>query len=117
MAASIAEPSSPSGVSEQQTSKQYVCCRRSKRAQLRGHESQEIYQRYGNQFRLSTIKHKGGSSIAMHPVGRLLEARHNYDKETFAFDPASNLLDPEAPPGPNPHSPRKLMDNVLRSYC
>ncbi|WP_192811608.1 RHS repeat-associated core domain-containing protein, partial [Pseudomonas monteilii] len=30
---------------------------------------------------------------------------------------ASNLLDPEAPPGPNPHSPRKLMDNVLRSYC
>ena len=51
------------------------------------------------------------------PVGRLLEARHNYEKETFAFDPASNLLDPEAPPGPNPHSPRKLMDNVLRSYC
>lgn len=51
------------------------------------------------------------------PVGRLLEASHNYEKETFAFDPASNLLDPEAQPGPNPHSPRKLMDNVLRSYC
>jgi len=51
------------------------------------------------------------------PVGRLLEASLNYEKETFAFDPASNLLDPEAQPGPNPHSPRKLMDNVLRSYC
>ncbi|ATP49753.1 hypothetical protein GIB19_13095 [Pseudomonas sp. ITEM 17296] len=55
------------------------------------------------------------------PVGRLLEASLNYEKETFAFDPASNLLDTEAPPGPNPHShshsPRKLMGNVLRSYC
>ncbi|MDV5097111.1 RHS repeat-associated core domain-containing protein [Pseudomonas sp. LSJ-87] len=51
------------------------------------------------------------------PVGRLLEASRNYEKETFAFDPASNLLDPEAPPNPNPHSPHKLMDNVLRSYC
>ncbi|TCT92828.1 RHS repeat-associated protein [Pseudomonas sp. LP_4_YM] len=50
-------------------------------------------------------------------MGRLLEADVNYVKETFAFDPASNLLDPDAPPGPNPHSPRKLMDNVLRSYC
>lgn len=46
-----------------------------------------------------------------------MEADVNYAKETFAFDPASNLLDPDAPPGPNPHSPRKLMDNVLRSYC
>ena len=51
------------------------------------------------------------------PVGRLIEASQNYEKETFAFDPASNLLDSEAPSGPNPHSPRKLMDNVLRSYC
>jgi len=51
------------------------------------------------------------------PVGRLLEASRNYEKETFSFDPASNLLDPEAPPNPNPHSPHKLMDNVLRSYC
>lgn len=51
------------------------------------------------------------------PVGRLLEARLNYDKEVFAFDPASNLLDPQAPPGPNPHSPRRISDNVLRSYC
>ncbi|MFK0314454.1 RHS repeat-associated core domain-containing protein, partial [Pseudomonas sp. NPDC090233] len=51
------------------------------------------------------------------PVGRLLEAAVNYTKETFAFDPASNLLDPLAPPGPNPHSPRRINDNVLRSYC
>ncbi|WP_256583421.1 polymorphic toxin type 47 domain-containing protein [Pseudomonas sp. Irchel 3F3] len=47
----------------------------------------------------------------------MLEASLNYDKELFAFDPASNLLDPQAPPGPNPHSPRRISDNVLRSYC
>ncbi|MFJ4456722.1 hypothetical protein ACIP1G_22905 [Pseudomonas sp. NPDC089392] len=51
------------------------------------------------------------------PVGRLLEAGDLYKKEIFAFDPASNLLDPQAPPGPNPHSPRRINDNVLRSYC
>ncbi|MBK4995777.1 RHS repeat protein [Pseudomonas sp. S37] len=60
---------------------------------------------------------RGNLRYRYDPVGRLLEARLNYEKETFAFDPAGNLLDPEAPPGPNPHSPRKLMDNVLRSYC
>ncbi|MFJ4456724.1 polymorphic toxin type 47 domain-containing protein, partial [Pseudomonas sp. NPDC089392] len=51
------------------------------------------------------------------PVGRLLEAGNFHKKEVFAFDPASNLLDPQAPPGPNPHSPRRINDNVLRSYC
>ncbi|MFK0310268.1 RHS repeat-associated core domain-containing protein [Pseudomonas sp. NPDC090233] len=60
---------------------------------------------------------RGDTRYRYDPVGRLLEADVNYVKETFAFDPASNLLDPQAPPGPNPHSPRKLMDNVLRSYC
>jgi RHS repeat-associated protein len=60
---------------------------------------------------------RGDTRYRYDPVGRLLEADVNYAKETFAFDPASNLLDPDAPPGPNPHSPRKLMDNVLRSYC
>nr|WP_225777269.1 RHS repeat-associated core domain-containing protein [Pseudomonas sp. Marseille-Q3773] len=60
---------------------------------------------------------RGDTYYRYDPVGRLLEATHNYSKETFAFDPASNLLDPDAPPGPNPHSPRKINDNVLRSYC
>ena len=75
--------------------------------------------RYDEAGQLHHIKdlNRGDLRYRYDPVGRLLEARHNYEKETFAFDPASNLLDPEAPPGPNPHSPRKLMDNVLRSYC
>ncbi|GLO57797.1 hypothetical protein PPUJ20066_38330 [Pseudomonas putida] len=60
---------------------------------------------------------RGDTYYSYDPVGRLLEATHNYNKETFAFDPASNLLDPDAPPGPNPHSPRRINDNVLRNYC
>ncbi|WP_033724216.1 hypothetical protein, partial [Pseudomonas monteilii] len=86
MAASIAEPTRPSEVGEQQTSKQYVCCRRSKRALLRGHESQEIYQRYGNQFRLSTIKHKGGSSIALHYEHRVADTAVLSDLVTYQHD-------------------------------
>jgi RHS repeat-associated protein len=75
--------------------------------------------RYDEAGQLYHIKdlNRGDLRYRYDPVGRLLEASLNYEKETFAFDPASNLLDPEAPPGPNPHSPRKLMDNVLRSYC
>ncbi|MCX2683927.1 hypothetical protein OO306_00005, partial [Pseudomonas sp. DCB_AW] len=75
--------------------------------------------RYDEAGQLHRIKdlNRGDLRYRYDPVGRLLEASLNYEKETFAFDPASNLLDPEAPPGPNPHSPRKLMDNVLRSYC
>lgn len=75
--------------------------------------------RYDEAGQLHHIKdlNRGDLHYRYDPVGRLLEARLNYEKETFAFDPASNLLDPEAPPGPNPHSPRKLIDNVLRSYC
>ncbi|MDI3374754.1 MULTISPECIES: RHS repeat-associated core domain-containing protein [Pseudomonas] len=75
--------------------------------------------RYDEAGQLTHINdlNRGDTRYRYDPVGRLLEADVNYVKETFAFDPASNLLDPDAPPGPNPHSPRKLMDNVLRSYC
>ena len=60
---------------------------------------------------------RGDTFYRYDPVGRLLEAGDYYKKELFAFDPASNLLDPQAPPGPNRHSPQRLSDNVLRSYC
>ncbi|WP_177342397.1 RHS repeat-associated core domain-containing protein [Pseudomonas sp. ABFPK] len=60
---------------------------------------------------------RGDTYYRYDPVGRLLEAGDFDKKELFAFDPASNLLDPQAPPGPNPHSPRRINDNVLRSYC
>jgi len=75
--------------------------------------------RYDEAGQLTHINdlNRGDLRYRYDPVGRLLEARLNNDKELFAFDPASNLLDPQAPPGPNPHSPRKIGDNVLRSYC
>nr|WP_276554525.1 RHS repeat-associated core domain-containing protein [Pseudomonas peradeniyensis] len=59
---------------------------------------------------------RGDTHYRYDPVGRLLEAGDYSRKEVFAFDPASNILDPLAPPGPNPHSPRRLIDNVLRSF-
>ncbi|EKT4563683.1 RHS domain-containing protein [Pseudomonas putida] len=75
--------------------------------------------RYDEAGQLTHINdlNRGDLRYRYDPVGRLLEASLNYDKELFAFDPASNLLDPQAPPGPNPHSPRRISDNVLRSYC
>lgn len=74
------------------------------------------YDDSGQLTRVTDLR-RGHTHYRYDPVGRLLEANLNYQKELFAFDPASNLLDPQAPPGPNPHSPRKLNDNVLRSYC
>ncbi|GLO58907.1 hypothetical protein PPUJ20066_49430 [Pseudomonas putida] len=75
--------------------------------------------RYDESGQLTRVNdlNRGDTYYRYDPVGRLLEATHNYNKEIFVFDPASNLLDPEAPPGPNPHSPRRINDNVLRSYC
>ncbi|MCE0929659.1 DUF6531 domain-containing protein, partial [Pseudomonas monteilii] len=55
-------------------------------ALLRGHESQEIYQRHGNQFRLSTIKNKGGSSIALHYEHRVADTAVLSDLVTYQHD-------------------------------
>ncbi|WP_422630824.1 hypothetical protein [Pseudomonas mucidolens] len=49
-------------------------------------------------------------------MGRLLAASTIKDEETFAFDSASNLLDPQAPRRPNHYGPPKLLDNLLRDY-
>ena len=54
-------------------------------------------------------------------VGRLLEATSRLGVETFAFDPASNLLDEKTqqiqrPLEQNPKR-NKLMDNLLRQYA
>ncbi len=55
------------------------------------------------------------------PVGRLLQATSRLGVETFAFDPAGNLVDDKAQALNRPleSDPRrnKLMDNLLREYA
>ncbi|NWD83034.1 RHS domain-containing protein [Pseudomonas reactans] len=59
---------------------------------------------------------RGALSYRYDPLGRLLAAQTISGEETFAFDPASNLLDPQAPRRPNQYAPPKLLDNLLRDY-
>ncbi|WP_153101231.1 RHS repeat domain-containing protein [Paraburkholderia hayleyella] len=53
------------------------------------------------------------------PVGRLLEAQSWLGMEHFAFDPASNLVDPQAQrEADREHLPRpKALDNLLKQYA
>jgi RHS repeat-associated protein len=59
---------------------------------------------------------RGALSYRYDPLGRLLAAQTISGEETFAFDPASNLLDPQTPRRPNQYAPPKLLDNLLRDY-
>ncbi|NWD83074.1 RHS domain-containing protein [Pseudomonas reactans] len=59
---------------------------------------------------------RGALSYRYDPLGRLLTAQTISGQETFAFDPASNLLDPQTPRRPNQYGPSKLLDNLLRDY-
>lgn len=102
----------------------------------RNHVGQRLaHRRYGydaaGQLRDIHDSYLGARSYQYDPVGRLLEASNALGKETFAFDPASNLLDPSVtrPNIPQEHyegnpvytyrqQPRSaLPDNVLREYA
>ncbi|MGF6150042.1 RHS repeat-associated core domain-containing protein [Pseudomonas fluorescens] len=64
---------------------------------------------------------RGPLAYRYDPVGRLLSAASRLGVETFAFDPASNLLDDKTAEIRRPldqDSPRsKLLDNLLREYA
>ncbi|WP_426203948.1 RHS repeat-associated core domain-containing protein [Pseudomonas sp. TWP3-1] len=64
---------------------------------------------------------RGALAYRYDPVGRLLSAVTRQGVETFAFDPASNLLDDNATEIRRPLEltpPRsKLLDNLLREYA
>ncbi|WKB54340.1 RHS repeat-associated core domain-containing protein [Eleftheria terrae] len=54
------------------------------------------------------------------PVGRLLQATSALAKETFAFDPAGNILpaeDRESSPIPARQALPKVLDNLLKEYA
>ncbi|WP_174769945.1 RHS repeat-associated core domain-containing protein [Paraburkholderia hayleyella] len=62
---------------------------------------------------------RGQLAYRYDPVGRLLEAQSRLGHETFAFDPASNLVDPQAQrEADREHLPRpKALDNLLKQYA
>ena len=65
---------------------------------------------------------RGNLSYRYDPVGRLLQAHSRLGTETFAFDPASNLLDPMAPAArsaaaPNINGVPALLNNLLQHYA
>ncbi|MBR8458671.1 RHS repeat protein [Burkholderia dolosa] len=88
--------------------------------------------RYDAAGQLSRIEdsRKGGTDYRYDPVGRLIEAISPVATERFAFDPASNIVDPvrssEAPVSrPSPVRPEstlpaqvpKVLGNLLKSYA
>ncbi|WGY68779.1 RHS repeat protein [Burkholderia cepacia] len=88
--------------------------------------------RYDAAGQLSRIEdsRKGGIDYRYDPVGRLIEAISPVEKERFAFDPASNIIDPvrptEAPASrPSPVRPEstlpvevsKVLGNLLKAYA
>jgi RHS repeat-associated protein len=88
--------------------------------------------RYDAVGQLSRIEdsRKGGTDYRYDPVGRLIEAVSPVAKERFAFDPASNIIDPvrtaETPASrPSPVRPEstlpvevpKVLGNLLKAYA
>jgi RHS repeat-associated protein len=59
---------------------------------------------------------RGTLSYRYDPLNRLLGAHSRLGAETFAFDPASNLLDPHEAPQANGLKRSRQMDNLLHQY-
>ncbi|MDQ0038689.1 RHS repeat-associated protein [Variovorax boronicumulans] len=63
---------------------------------------------------------RGSLSYRYDPVGRLLQAQSQLGTETFAFDPASNILDPMAPAAREAgaiHSIPAILNNLVKDYA
>ncbi len=78
---------------------------------------------YDRAGQLSAIadSRRGALSYRYDPVGRLLQAHARLGTETFAFDPASNMLDTaEAASSGSSSSPARtpaILDNLIRDYA
>ena len=63
---------------------------------------------------------RGNLSYRYDPVGRLLQAQSQMGTETFAFDPASNILDPMAPAAREAgaiHNIPAILNNLVKDYA
>ncbi|WP_390347993.1 RHS repeat-associated core domain-containing protein [Variovorax boronicumulans] len=63
---------------------------------------------------------RGSLSYRYDPVGRLLQAQSQLGTETFAFDPASNILDPMTPVAKEAgtiHNIPAILNNLVKDYA
>ncbi|ATA52124.1 hypothetical protein CKY39_01965 [Variovorax boronicumulans] len=63
---------------------------------------------------------RDGLSYRYDPVGRLLQAQSRLGTETFAFDPASNILDPMTPVAKEAgtiHNIPAILNNLVKDYA
>jgi len=63
---------------------------------------------------------RGSLSYRYDPVGRLLQAQSQLGTETFAFDPASNILDPMAPAAREAGALNNIpavLNNLVKDYA
>ncbi|RKP43479.1 hypothetical protein D7S89_26040 [Trinickia fusca] len=74
-------------------------------------------------------RYQGYTDYRYDPIGRLIEAKSPVDRERFAFDPASNIVDPPATAGTRtsvsyaredstlPAQVPKVLGNLLKAYA
>jgi RHS repeat-associated protein len=91
-------------------------------------EPLELHRSYGwdKAGQLITIgdSRRGNLGYRYDPVGTLIEAQSRLGRETFAFDPAGNIADPELDPASTASASLRgqrvvgrLLDNLLRQYA
>ncbi|WP_418128701.1 RHS repeat-associated core domain-containing protein [Variovorax sp. 375MFSha3.1] len=61
--------------------------------------------------------HHGNLDYRYDPVGRLVEASSRFGRETFAFDPAGNIAEPDGTTGASRAPAVPLLDNLLKAYA
>ncbi|WP_418116948.1 RHS repeat-associated core domain-containing protein [Variovorax sp. 350MFTsu5.1] len=61
--------------------------------------------------------HHGNLDYRYDPVGRLVEASSRFGRETFAFDPAGNIAEPDGASAASRAPAVPLLDNLLKAYA
>jgi len=77
---------------------------------------QYYYDKAGQLTNLADSR-RGQINYRYDPVGRLLEAASALGPERFAFDPASNMVDPGTTETERPVTGNRVLDNLIRQYA
>ena len=75
--------------------------------------------RYDKAGQLTSVadSRRGQINYRYDPVGRLLAAASALGPERFAFDPASNMLDPSPSETDRPITSNRVLDNLIKEYA